>query len=59
MEIRKGKALVFTYYLVPEIYINNLRSYMDLNLKCLYPFGGKDTRGRAHPPSFISRAFIG
>ena len=56
-ELGREKPLVLTYFLVPEIYFasraNSLRSYMDLNLKCCYPFGGKDKKGKAVPPQPI------
>lgn len=55
--IGKDKPLVLTYFLVPEGYFatraNTLRSYIDLNLKCCYPFGGKDKKGKAVPPQPI------
>ena len=52
-EMGKDKPLVLTYFLVPQGYFatraNTLRSYIDLNLKCCYPFGGKDKKGKLIP----------
>jgi hypothetical protein len=59
-KLGREKPLVLTYFLAPEIYFatraNNLRSYMDLTLKCCYPFGGKNPRGRPVPlPPIVLR----
>ena len=52
--LNRDKALALTYFLVPDGYfasrMNTLRAYHDINLKCCYPFGGKDKKGKPLPP---------